>query len=343
MDIESFKKLLTATSIVFWAWVKFWLAVALRALLAMSSLALSTYFGVGLVLFLSSSEGLQFVVSQGNLLTDRSITSESLRDSLVIVTSVLGGGIVLAAFQQMAFGIEKLTNFITESGWEIGKLTASCTVFFLLGAGVTLVFESLSSNPPTTREAGVIRIFLQDQEKTADFSGLGFLITFKEDATLESMNATLESISAKSESEDATGLTISPADIDLLGALAETFERCLEMDGERGELSLIGMASSSQIGELGPRKSNQKNMELANLRAEVVKLEMERQLSPDLLKRLDIEVFEWTTFEDMIQARRFRDTNSSGEYDSERARLTRRVEIRIVSAGGCDFDLPITF
>lgn len=95
-----------------------------------------------------------------------------------------------------------------------------------------------------------------------------------------------------------------------------------------------GFASSSEVRgyeQCGVDNTDDANRDIANRRGE----EAAKLLREVGGSSLDVEAPAWTTFAQMRDDREYNDRLLNNQYSSARATLTRRVEIRVRSAGVC--------
>jgi hypothetical protein len=95
-----------------------------------------------------------------------------------------------------------------------------------------------------------------------------------------------------------------------------------------------GFASSSEVTnfpQCGTNNSDAANLAIANRRAD----EVAKLLDDIGGDSLDVDTHQWATLALMIEDREYNDVLLNNQYSSARATLTRRVEIRVRSAGAC--------
>ena len=199
--------------------------------------------------------------------------------------------------------------------------------------------EQIPEEPVALEVAGSRFNFLLSADDVASGDGaqskVSFLLMFYEDATEKAV-----------KTGNGPGVSVSDDQIPFLRSIAETVTACSNGKESRAELIVIGSASSERFDTLPLRRSNQLNLKLANLRAEVV-AKLLNEFSSSFgkaesrgsgpLGMPEVKVHKWKSYEDMVRARKFRDRDDNGSYIDERARLTRSVEITVEKAGECEF------
>lgn len=316
-----------------------WLLPPVRRLLRLAfgctSILVSALLGAGCVILAVTPGGHEHIAYVARFLTgEAGPTANDVARHLTLGVAVFGGGVIVALIQEVTKTVPTLTQFVLHEKLQLDKLTGPCATFFAVSASLVLsvwAWAHHQEEPPPVQDSTSIRFIVDgdngsDEHETALAT---FLVTFAEDATPQSLKA-----------RSGPGLDISRSDRDLLKSLALTLANCTKPSGRSPEVHLIGSASSGPFESLSMAESNQLNTELANVRAELVAEVLRSNALEVAWVEPRIVVHRWKSFEDMVQARRFRDRHPDGTYSPERARLTRRVEVRLIGAGACEFDLP---
>ena len=160
-------------------------------------------------------------------------------------------------------------------------------------------------------------IFLSRQGKAT------FVVPFFEEAELCAL-----------EGSCRTGIEIDQSTLRFINQLIDGLSDC-GSEGRPVALQVTGFASSSLFP--GQPDSNALNVKTANMRAGAVKDAIETRLEENRQNvMLSVSVREWADYDSMKEAAGFSDRDSRGEYKERRGLFTRRAELKLVDAGGCE-------
>lgn len=285
------------------------------------------------------------------------VSNSLLARNMFLGVSVFGGGVVLAVVKEMTNIVPPIWEFLTNNKVDHVHLAkASATVFaasfglFLsvFAAGKGLDVEKLNFSIPNAvvinKEVrfafqSVMPFTFADPEKTI----ATFHVLFEKDGGLNS----LEVAGDESVNPDAFF-------IPFLASLLYGLSECRASDGERVTIEIRGYASSSKwddasgdciSSELSSRKRVNNRDEAFNLciaekRAfNVHKKLMEIMSRKKLRDHFDIRMPSWNSYQEMLQNIGFKDVDGGGVYGGGRGFLTRRADIRILRAPGCEVNV----
>ena len=127
-----------------------------------------------------------------------------------------------------------------------------------------------------------------------------------------------------------------------LESLGKFLTNCAKKANRPAVVRVTGFSSSSHASNYqfcdGAANPEQANMYIANRRA----AETARLLGGMAGPALVIETVEWSDFAEMQKSQKFNDRMPDGSFSDGRGILTRRAEIEIVSAPGCDARQSVT-
>lgn len=322
---------------------------SLRVLLLSIAVPLVAFTGILLGYHLFSAEGLSPLERFWEAFASIGV-DVSFKQTVYIALGTISVGLTLALVRELISSIPHIYEFLAYENKQKARKALFLTVAtsFVFSFGVVVCALSYSqysqlkadreSTPPALRPEARLNVMLAggNRAEEEDAAGaLSFLIMFYDDATAETV-----------ERGQGVGLEIPQDQAAMLRHIAEMASACSTGRAQRAALQVIGSASSEPFDELVMRKSNEYNRRLANLRARQVARSVaayardfveKRNETGAALWEPELTTHAWATYEDMVRARRYNDRNPDGSYIDERARLTRSAEIRLLRAGGCEF------
>ena len=311
------------------------IGVVARLLAVPVVLGMAALLGVSSVAALVHEDGLATL--QGSLvelgLIGETYSVSQLRSRIGYGVAAFGGGVVLATLRDLVKTAPSLAAFIVSP--SLDGIFRPALAMFVATAGLSLSAFALNLGGKTGGDPGASMAF---HIGPSCHVGVGneilatFFLTFSEEATTESLRA-----------GHGEGLDLPEWDDKMIEGLVADLAECVGAEASEIELQVVGMASSSPFKGESEAASRPLNRELANRRALVVQERLQREiqkLDPVTAQRIRVQALAWETYEDMANARRFRDRHPDGRPSSAMARLTRRAEIHILSAGMCQLSLP---
>lgn len=216
---------------------------------------------------------------------------------------------------------------------RLKSLTEPAVAFFAATFGLGLIVMSYhpDGTDPEPNGSGTAVVIAPALETVSNLGGSGggatFFVGFPADATVREV-----------ENEAGSGVDVSNGYQDLLRQVTRALAECAQGAAEPPLVQILGIASSSPFDSVPPDSSRVLNMTLANLRAQKVADIIHG--TPEA-SRLNVTTYKWRDYEEMIQARRFRDRFPNGKYGEYMGLLNRRVEVHVTRAGNCELRAPL--
>ena len=236
-----------------------------------------------------------------------------------IGVAAFGGGVILAIVKDLVKSLPSIFDFIERPSLKTITVPAMAVFIasFSLCASSKVVMRDLPTDTPP--------IFLNFTQPTLpiftdDESLITFYITFDGDATRESL-----------KTKKGSGVSIDPSDEKLLENILRDLSACSPDEQHRVNIEIRGFASSSDWSKEEQGISNEKNLQLAITRANIVKEVLDKHNEGNWF---DIHIREWKDFEDMRKKLMFNDRFKE-RYSKQMGRLNRRVEIRLLNVANC--------
>ncbi len=241
--------------------------------------------------------------------------------------SVRGVAVLISVVREASKLLSSVLEYAAEP--SVAGLGGTAGLVFVTAFGISLVLPLLGDPPrgneESERAAPLLVSVLPHQTPQGAGSMATFFVTWDQDAAPESV---LE--------KRGPGVDLSDAYEAQLDALALGLAACAGQRGQPVEVTIVGMASSSPFDGETEVRSRQLNRDLANLRAQVVADRLREAGGP-----IEVTTADWTSYEQMIASRAFSDREPDGSYSKEKAVLTRRAEVHVRNAPGCQLELPI--
>lgn len=226
----------------------------------------------------------------------------------------------LSAAKELRDVLPNLWTYIRTGSW--GDLYSFSSFIFFTSLTLGFIFLAGGGNPAPSDvvpPAGPVLFVRPGHEPT-------FLVPFTEEATKPNNDCNPDSGFVK-------GLEPFKGTDAFLGKLMDGLYHCAA--ARPVSIEVRGFASSSEFK--GCSNSNEINKRLANERAKVEKTAMDSYLDSHRYGgKITVTPYTWANFDDMRRAASFNDKNEKGTIDVDRADLTRRVDVSIVDAAGCE-------
>lgn len=232
-----------------------------------------------------------------------------------------GGGVVLITFLRGI--LEELPAvFAYVSRGELENLGKALGAVFVGALGLGLVMATPQDGTESS-EASLMMALNAAGNPSGTLAT--FFFTFEEDASIEDVL-----------NKSGPALALQGRDSITLRRLGEALAACAEPPHRVPRVRVVGAASSRDFDGVEPDSSRVLNTRAANLRAANVASALRRG---DPNERLDIEPYEWRSYEEMIQARRLID-RPFGKYTDTLGILNRRVAVELLDPGACGLEGP---
>lgn len=292
-------------------------------------------------------DGVTWLAEHYDWLVPPSLRSpESLATGIYLGVAAFGGVVLVGTLKEITGALPSLTEFVRQPSSD--KLLKPVAVVFAACVGLTISLFALGrvSDPKPTLRLTFRSPALTTLQDPGD--GLPvFYVVFAEEAGHEAL-------------VDASdpAVRVDPLFRPALQNLVSDLSACIESDTDEVELRVRGFASSSQWEEI--EKTADRELISAKLQpliderragnlAEALNLWVAEQRAnnvisllneardglPERARRQVTVSFEPQTLEAMRSRLVFKDVSDLKGYSSERALLTRRVEIRLTSVGDC--------
>jgi hypothetical protein len=287
---------------------------------------------------------------------------QPLRERLTYGVAAFGGATVLAAIREVGEVFPVTWNVVARNGSidqmfrpAAGVCVAAAGALLAVVAATKVQESPLPLVAPVATTPVLISLHGRDDVEVTPRTGARFVLTFDREATRQSLRG-------------AEGdLSVWPTEFDrrFVETLVSDLADCSRLSPRPLVIEVAGFSSSSEWAGERPQVSPHKNLALARLRARNVATVLNR-VAVKASANIDVRPKRWTSLQEMERERWFNDrplapgletargsstsggaeglrkvgaTLASSGFSAKAARLTRRAELRLEWAAGCEGDV----